>query len=49
MKVKNKSRFNIIQKINNSIPIQARYMKINIQVFPYLFNNFTYAPFIRLV
>jgi len=49
MKVKNKSRFSIIQKLHNSIPIQARRMKINIQVLPYLLNNFTYAPFTRLV
>jgi hypothetical protein len=41
MKVKNKSRFSITQKLHNSIPIQARRMKINIQVFPYSLNNFT--------
>src|SRR5436853_6486719 len=44
--VKNKSRFSMIQKImHNSISIQARRTKINNQVFPYLLNNFTYAPF----
>ena len=37
------------KKIHNSILIQARYMKINIHVFPYLLNNFTYALFARLV
>jgi len=49
MKVKNKSRFSIIQKMHNSIPIQARLIKINIQVIPYPLNNFTYAPFAHLV
>src|SRR5947199_350227 len=49
MKVKNKSRFSIIQKNHNSIFIQARCTKINIQVFPYLLNNFTYEPFAYLV
>ena len=50
MNVKNKSRFSIIQKqMHNSIPIQARRMKINIQVFPYLLYNFTYTPFAHLV
>src|SRR5581483_11079468 len=43
--VKNKSRFSIIQKNHNSIFIQAGRTKINIQVFPYLLNNFTYASF----
>ena len=47
--VKNKSRFSIIQKNHNSIFIQARHTKINIQVFPYLLNNFTYASFACLV
>ena len=39
----------VSKKIHNSISIQARRMKINIQVFPYLLNNFTYAPFAHLV
>src|SRR5581483_6567531 len=49
VKVKNKSRFSIIQKNHNSIFIQARCTKINIQIFSYLLNNFTYAPFTCLV
>src|ERR1700743_3802563 len=49
MKVKIKSRFSIIQKMHNSITIQARRTKINIQVFPYLLNNFTYEPLACLV
>src|SRR5947209_16354532 len=42
MKVKNKSRFIIIQfkKMHNFITIQARRMKFNIQVFTYILNNF---------
>src|SRR5581483_6644074 len=47
--VKNKLHFSIIQKNHNSIFIQARHTKINIQVFPYLLNNFTYASFTCLV
>src|SRR5581483_12468473 len=35
----------LFKKIHNSIFIQARCTKINIQVFLYLLNNFTYAPF----
>src|SRR5581483_6117547 len=49
MNVKNKSHFSIIQKNHNSIFIQDRHTKINIQVFPYLLNNFTYASFVCLV
>ena len=49
IKVKNKSRFSIIQKMHNSISIQARHTKINIQVSHYLLNNFTYEPFACLV
>src|SRR5581483_7155555 len=37
------------KKMHNSIPIQVRCMKFNIQVFPYLLNNLTYAPFACLV
>src|SRR5581483_2083751 len=45
--VKNKLR--LVLKNHNSISIQARCTKINIQVFPYLLNNFTYASFACLV
>ena len=37
------------KKIHNSIPIQAIRMKINIQVFSYPLNNFTYSSFAHLV
>src|SRR5581483_10874658 len=39
----------LFKKNHNSMFIQARCTKINIQVFPYLLNNFTYAPFACLV